>query len=118
LVQNIDSIAARSNLTLEIQDIGIAAQDSAEDALEAIDHALSQVNSLSSKLGAQSNVLEHTSSANAIQAENLTRANSQLSDLDYAEEMSELHRLKFIQNAQIQTLRTQLEAEKKAQSSL
>lgn len=104
--------------SLGVQEHGIATQEGAQDALAAIDEAIARVNSQRASLGARSNSLEFTSNANAIQAENLAAAESQLSDLDYAEEISELNRLRFQQEAQLQTLKSQLKSEKDKHSLL
>jgi len=97
---------------LDLNDSGVATQGSAEDALEAIDSALNEVNSESARLGAKQNALEFRQNANDIQRENLAAARSEIADVDLAQEISELQKAKFLQEAQIQVLKTQQNASK------
>lgn len=108
------AISGVSTNDLGIADEGVATQSAAQDALAAIDSALEQVNAASASIGAKQNALEFRQNANAIQAENLAAAESQISDIDLAEELSGLSAEKVKQEAQIQVLK----AQQKSQSNL
>jgi len=101
------SIDGVSTADLGIADEGVSTQASAQDALSAIDSALDKVNSASASIGASQNALEFRQSANAVQQENLAAAQSQIADTDYASELSNLSKQKFLQQAQIEVLKAQ-----------
>jgi flagellin len=76
--------------TYELNLIGVDLVGDADGALRQIDGAIKGVVGLRSELGAIQNRLEHTYNAQAIQAENLTAAESRIRDLDMAAEMTNL----------------------------
>lgn len=65
----------------------ISSQEGAEDALAEIDSALNRISEQRASIGAFSNRLDSASNANSIAAENLAAASSQLTDVDFAEEV-------------------------------
>ena len=61
--------------------------DMASDTLDAIDNALTKLNSVRGDLGAYQNRMEYTMDALAASEENLTAAESRIRDVDMAAEM-------------------------------
>lgn len=98
------SIGSASTSALGISATGISTQSSAQDALAAIDSAISQVNSIRANIGASQSALEFTSSNNSIANENLQAAKSQAGDADYAALQSKLKNQQIQQQLQIQAL--------------
>ncbi len=86
----------------------VNSQSSAEDAIGAIDSAISRALSEQSKIGAAESALEYRENANAVAAENLEAARSQVEDTDIAEATSELSRQQVLQEAQISVLKAQM----------
>jgi flagellin-like hook-associated protein FlgL len=68
----------------------IRTQESAQRALEAIDRAIEQKDKIRATLGAYQARLENTISSMEIQAENLQAAESRISDVDVAKEVTEM----------------------------
>lgn len=67
----------------------ISTQSAAQTALDAIDSAITIKDNIRANLGALANRLENTVSNLSIQAENLQAAESRISDVDVATEMTE-----------------------------
>ena len=67
----------------------ISTQSAAQHALEALDTAITSKDNIRANLGALSNRLSNTVSNLTIQAQNLQAAESQISDVDVATEMTE-----------------------------
>ncbi len=67
----------------------ISTQSAAQNALEALDTAITSKDNIRANLGALSNRLSNTVSNLTIQAQNLQAAESQISDVDVATEMTE-----------------------------
>jgi len=74
--------------TYELNLLGLDLVTDHTGALRQVDGAMRSVLSLRAELGAIENRLEHTYRVTAIQAENLTAAESRIRDLDMAEEMT------------------------------
>jgi flagellin len=70
----------------------ISTQSAAQHALEALDTAISSKDNIRANLGALSNRLSNTISNLTIQAQNLQAAESRISDVDVATEMTEFTR--------------------------
>ena len=68
-------------------------------ALKAIDGQINTIDSVRSTLGAQQNRLESTVESNAATATNLSAARSQISDADYAAEVSSMSTAQILQQA-------------------
>ena len=66
----------------------ISTQERAQKALEALQNAIVSKDSIRAHLGAMQNRLENTISNLQIQAENLQAAESRISDVDVASEMT------------------------------
>jgi flagellin len=70
----------------------ISTQSAAQNALEALDTAITSKDNIRANLGALSNRLSNTISNLTIQAQNLQAAESRISDVDVASEMTEFTR--------------------------
>lgn len=96
------------NSTLE--SLGIADFDvTGNFDLDALDNAMSMVSKARSKLGATSNVLEHTINYNNYANYNLTAAESRIRDTDYAEEMIKKNRDEILEQYRIFGIKAQKE---------
>ena len=82
-----------------MQVINIETQQGAQNALEDIDRAIVYKDKVRAHLGAMQNRLENTVSNLAIQAENLQAAESRISDVDVATEMTEFVRGQILTQA-------------------
>ena len=72
--------------------LDIKTQPNAQQALGKLDSAIVSKDNIRANLGALSNRLSNTISNQSIQAENLQAAESRISDVDVATEMSEFTR--------------------------
>jgi flagellin len=82
----------------------ISTQDLAQQALDAITAAIVSKDKIRANLGALQNRLENTISNLQIQAENLQSAESQISDVDVATEMTEFVRNQILTQAAVAML--------------
>ena len=82
----------------------ISTQDLAQKALDAITAAIVSKDKIRANLGALQNRLENTISNLQIQAENLQSAESQISDVDVATEMTEFVRNQILTQAAVAML--------------
>jgi flagellin len=82
----------------------IRTQENAQHALGAIDRAMLQKDGNRAHLGALQNRLENTVSNLQIQAENLQAAESRISDVDVAEEMTEFVRTQILSQTAVAML--------------
>jgi flagellin len=82
----------------------ISTQSAAQEALEAIDLAVQSKDTVRAGLGAISNRLSNTISNLSIQAENLQAAESRISDVDVATEMTEFTRNQILVQAAVAML--------------
>ena len=78
-----------SSKGLNVNDISVATQDSANAAIATIDNAINTVSGTRADLGALQNRLEHTVNNLGVTNENLTAAESRIRDVDMAKEMME-----------------------------
>ena len=76
-----------------ISNVSVRTFSQAQATLDAVDNALRQINDVRASLGAITNRLENTVSNLTTQAENLQAAESRISDVDVATEMT-----KFVRN--------------------
>lgn len=79
--------------------ISIQTQDLAQSALERLDDAMVKKDGIRAHLGAMQNRLENTVTNLTIQAENLQAAESRISDVDVALEMTEFIRSQILAEA-------------------
>ncbi len=82
----------------------ISTQQSAQEALEAIDRAIISKDNIRASLGALQNRLENTISNLQIQAENLQAAESRISDVDVSLEMTEFTRQQILTQSAVAML--------------
>jgi flagellin len=83
------SIGDARAAALGLDDLSIASQTGAQNALTAITEAIVSKDTIRANLGAYSNRLSNTISQLTIQAENLQAAESRVRDVDVATEMTE-----------------------------
>ena len=74
--------------TLGLYNLDMATEQGAKDAIESVKQAITDLNSIRSRLGAYQNRLEHIVSSLDITVENMTAAYSRIMDVDMAEEMT------------------------------
>ncbi len=84
--------------------VDISTQESAVNLLTILDRALDALSGARSQLGSQMNRLESASNSNLLTMENLKSALSQIQDVDFAEETSQLVRQQVLQQSQIAVL--------------
>lgn len=84
---------------LGLHDMNVRTQESAQQTLEDINDAIIAKDNIRANLGALQNRLENTVSNLAIQAENLQAAESRISDVDVATEMTEFVRGQILTQA-------------------
>ncbi len=82
----------------------ISTQQMAQEALDAITQAIVSKDKIRANLGALQNRLENTISNLQIQAENLQSAESQISDVDVANEMTEFVRQQILTQSAVAML--------------
>jgi flagellin len=82
----------------------ISTQSAAQVALEALDEAITDKDNIRANLGALANRLSNTISNLTIQAENLQAAESRISDVDVATEMTEFVRNQILTQAAVAML--------------
>ena len=82
----------------------IQTQEAAQQMLERVDQAIINKDAMRAELGAAQNRLENTISNLQIQAENLQAAESRISDMDVALEMTEFVRQQILTNAAVTML--------------
>lgn len=82
-----------------VQTLNLATKQGAEQALDTLDFAVQQVNSMRGKLGALQNRFISAVSNLQSQSENITAARSRIQDADFAAETAELSRTQILQQA-------------------
>lgn len=98
------------NSTLE--SLGIADFDVTKDYdLEAIDKAMERISSARSRMGAQSNRLDHTIAYNDYANFNTVSSYSRIRDTDYAEEMVKKNRDDVVQQYRFFAMRQKMESD-------
>jgi flagellin len=92
------------SLGLGAANVAVSTQHSAQLALEKINTAINRKDNMRAALGAVQNRLENTISNLSIQAENLQAAESRISDIDVASEMTEFVRNQVLAQASVAML--------------
>jgi flagellin len=82
----------------------ISTQDAAQQSLDAITSAIISKDNIRANLGSYSNRLSNTITNLTIQAENLQAAESRISDVDVATEMTEFVRQQILSQAAVAML--------------
>lgn len=85
--------------TTTVQDLDISTSDGAQQAIQVIDDALSEVDQQRSTLGAVQNRLDSTVSNLQNISENATSARSTIQDTDYSAETAEMTKQQTLQSA-------------------
>ncbi|MBI9080548.1 MAG: flagellin [Pseudodesulfovibrio sp.] len=100
------SAAAKGGATAELQNAGkaISTQALAQTAMAAINDAIISKDKIRANLGAMQNRLENTITNLEIQAENLQAAESRISDVDVATEMTEFVRNQILTQSAVAML--------------
>ncbi|WP_272699184.1 flagellin [Desulfovibrio sp. Fe33] len=100
------SAALRNGDTWEAQNAGkaISTQALAQAAMEAINQAIISKDKIRANLGSMQNRLENTITNLEIQAENLQAAESRISDVDVAQEMTEFVRNQILTQSAVAML--------------
>jgi flagellin len=84
--------------------IDISTTDGANGAIEAIDNALNSVNSIQANLGAAQNRFTSIAATQTQQSTNLSSAQSQVTDANFAQETANLSKAQVLQQAGISVL--------------
>lgn len=92
-LQNVDAAS------LGVDGSSVSTVEGSQDALSAIDNAISQVSGIRGELGAVQNRFESTISNLANISENVSASRAQIGDADYAAEVSEMVRGRILQQA-------------------
>jgi flagellin len=82
----------------------VSTQDTAQKAMAALNNAIASKDNIRAALGALQNRLQNTISNLTIQAENLQAAESRISDVDVATEMSNFVRNQILTQAAVSML--------------
>jgi len=98
------SLSAALSTSLALDSLNIGSTGSTTTALTNVDAAINSVSSLRGSLGAVQNRLGSTINNLAIQAENLSAAESRIRDVDIAYETAQLTRNNILQQASISIL--------------
>jgi flagellin len=93
-----------NNQPPKVSNIDISTQSGANQAIEAIDNALNSVNSLQAGLGAAQNRFTSIASTQTQQSTNLSSAQSQITDANFAQETANLSKAQVLQQAGISVL--------------
>ncbi|KAA0258782.1 flagellin [Deferribacter autotrophicus] len=93
------NIAQINTKSLDLDNVLVVDQDSAQKAITKLDKALEFVSDARATIGAQINRLEHAITNLDTARENLTASESRIRDLDIAEEMANFTRQQILQQA-------------------
>ncbi len=85
----------------QLSDINVLTDEGAQAALDITDQALEQINTTRSQLGAQQNQLTSSISNLATSRVNTLAAESNIRDLDFAEESMNIAQIKSLQKIRI-----------------
>lgn len=92
------------NETATIADINVLTREDAQIAIQSVDEAISEVDSLRGELGAVQNRFESTIANLGNVSENLSAARSRILDADIAMETSEMTKGNILQQAGVSIL--------------
>jgi flagellin len=95
---------ASNNVPPKVSDIDISSTAGANQAIEAVDNALNTVNTIQASLGAAQNRFTSIASTQTQQATNLSSAQSQVTDANFAQETANLSKAQVLQQAGISVL--------------
>ncbi|SAK97884.1 flagellin protein [Caballeronia calidae] len=95
---------ANNSTVQSVSSIDLTKTDGASMAIEAIDNALQTVNSAQATLGAVQNRFSSVASTQQEQSTNLSQAQSQITDANFAQETANLSKAQVLQQAGISVL--------------
>jgi flagellin len=95
---------ATNNVPGNVSQVNISTSAGANSAIESIDNALSTVNTLQATLGAAQNRFTSISTTQQSQSTNLSTAQSQIQDANFAQETANLSKAQVLQQAGISVL--------------
>lgn len=93
-----------NNVPKNVAAINISSAAGANNAIESIDNALNTVNSIQASLGAAQNRFSGLAATQKGQSTNLSQAQSQITDADFAQETANLSKAQVLQSAGISVL--------------
>ncbi|WP_244826799.1 MULTISPECIES: flagellin [unclassified Caballeronia] len=93
-----------NNTPPQVSQIDISKANGASSAIEAVDNALDAVNSLQAQLGAVQNRFSSVAATQTAQSTNLSSAQSQITDANFAQETANLSKAQVLQQAGISVL--------------
>ncbi|SAK91822.1 flagellin domain-containing protein [Caballeronia ptereochthonis] len=96
--------ANTNNQPVKVSDINISTTAGANLAMESIDNALNAVNTIQSSLGAAQNRFTAISTTQQSMSTNLSQAQSQITDANFAQETANLSKAQVLQQAGISVL--------------
>ncbi len=85
--------------SLGLGGVSVDTREGAEASINAVQRAVKVLSAERSNFGAQTNRLTATLNGNELYAENLQKAESQIRDTDYAEEIGEFHKHNILEQA-------------------
>jgi len=94
-----DAGASNASELSSVNEIDISSQEGANDAMQVIDGALGQIDSIRGDLGAVQNRFESTIANLGNVAENISAARSRILDADYAAEVAAMTKAQILQQA-------------------
>ncbi len=109
----INQVNASDTASLGIQNLSLDTASNAQNALQGIDNAISSVAQNRAGIGAMENRLQAGASNLAVSKENLTAADTQISGLDYAAEISSLKQNQVAMQAGLSALKSGLKTQEK-----
>lgn len=92
------------NVPPKVSDIDLTKDNGANLAIESIDNALNDVNSIQADLGAAQNRFSSIAATQTAQSTNLSSAQSQITDANFAQETANLSKAQVLQQAGISVL--------------
>lgn len=95
---------ASSAKTQTVNQIDVSTQSGATNAIESIDDALTTVNNIQATLGAAQNRFTGISTTQQAQSTDLSNAQSQIQDANFAQETANLSKAQVLQQAGISVL--------------
>jgi flagellin len=96
--------ADASALGVDVGQISIASSASAQQAMDAIDTAITSINQYMSQIGANQNRLQYTMENLEVSIENFSASESTIRDVDMAEEVTNFTKLQILQQSGIAML--------------
>ena len=109
----LNQISASDTASLGIKNLSLDTAANAQNAMQGIDNAISSVTQNRAGIGAMENRLQAGASNLAVSKENLTAADTQISGLDYAAEISSMKQNQVAMQAGLSALKSGLQIQEK-----